>query len=162
ATCKVPLFVLNARQSAEEGKADPFASVAAQLVAIGAKGVVAMSYSVYARTAALFIERFYERLVQHQTLPAAVAAARQRLHADAARRSLVGPRELQDGMVPTLYQQEPGYAPIRPSRSRRKAGEEAEAEAMALRRRTEDVCPEGRFGFIGRDYDVLRLERALR
>src|SRR5262249_21375466 len=51
AACKVPLFVLNACQSAEEGRDDPFASVAAQLVAIGATGVVAMSYSVYASAA---------------------------------------------------------------------------------------------------------------
>jgi len=68
ATCRVPLFVLNACQSAEEGEQDPFSSVASQLVAIGAKGVVAMSYSVYADAAALFMGMFYERLVEHASL----------------------------------------------------------------------------------------------
>lgn len=80
AACQVPLFVLNACQSAQQSGSDAYSSVAAQLVAVGADGVVAMSYSVYARTASLFIERFYERLVNHSTLAEAVAAARQRLY----------------------------------------------------------------------------------
>jgi hypothetical protein len=46
ASAQVPLFVLNACQSAIEGAKDPFSSVATQLIATGAKGVVAMSYSV--------------------------------------------------------------------------------------------------------------------
>ena len=62
ATCRVPLFVLNACQSAEEGAEDAFSSVASQLVAVGATGVVAMSYSVYATSAARFMRRFYETL----------------------------------------------------------------------------------------------------
>jgi len=77
AASHVPLFVLNACQSAEEGKRDAFSSVAAQLVATGATGVVAMSYSVLASAAALFIERFYEELVRQKPLSEAVAAARQ-------------------------------------------------------------------------------------
>jgi tetratricopeptide (TPR) repeat protein len=161
ATCRVPLFVLNACQSAEEGPADPFSSVAAQLVAVGARGVVAMSYSVYAATAALFMGRFYERLAAGASLSEAVAAARQRLYASPERPSAVGPLELRDWPVPALYQQEIRYTPIPATAGLATPDVEAPSEPV-LRRRAEEVCPEGRFGFIGRDYDLLRIERALR
>ncbi|MEM3554980.1 MAG: Fe-S-containing protein, partial [Candidatus Micrarchaeaceae archaeon] len=154
ANCKVPLFVLNACQSAEEGKANPFSSVASQLVAIGAQGVVAMSYSVYADAVALFMQRFYEKLAQHAPLSEAVAEARRRLFATPQRSSVVGDLELRDWMVPALYQQQYRFVPI----PREIATEEAGADVL---RRAEEVCPAGHFGFIGRDYDILRLERAL-
>jgi len=156
---RVPFFVLNACRSAEEGEAHLFSSIASQLVAVGAKGVVAMSYSVYAVTAALFIERFYERLVQHASLAEAVAEARRRLYAEPDRSSVVGPLELQDWMVPALYQQEFRFVPIPESTGAVTADEKEEgAEPQAD---VEETCPEGRFGFIGRDYDLVRLERAL-
>ncbi len=160
ATCKVPLFVLNACQSAEEGMADAYSSVASQLVAIGAKGVVAMSYSVYADAAASFMERFYEKLVGGASLSAAVAAGRKQLFAEPDRVSVVGNLELRDWMVPTLYQQEQGYVPI-PQVEMVTVAAEGTEEAVQ-RQKAEEVCPEGRFGFIGRDYDMLRIERALR
>jgi tetratricopeptide (TPR) repeat protein len=160
ATCKVPLFVLNACQSAEEGKADAYSSVASQLVAIGAKGVVAMSYSVYADAAASFIKRFYEKLVGGALLSAAVAAGRKQLFAQPNRASVVGNLELRDWVVPTLYQQEQGYVPA-PRAEAVMAGEEGTEEAVQPQE-AEEVCPAGRFGFIGRDYDILRIERALR
>ena len=160
ATCRVPLFVLNACQSSEEGQEDAFSSVASQLVAIGAKGVVAMSYSVYATSASRFMQRFYENVVGHASLSEAVAAARQRLYTEPDHESIVGTLELRDWMVPTLYQQEYRFVPI-PEGAGAAAAEEEEQEAV-LRQRAEEVCPEGRFGFIGRDYDILCIERALR
>ena len=159
AACHVPLFVLNACQSAQEGGTDPFSSVAAQLVAVGARGVVAMSHSVYADTAALFMQRFYARLVAHSPLAEAVAAGRQRLHATPDRNSVIGPLELRDWMVPVLYQQDVTYIPIShdvPAVPDIKVPDEIRREEAERR------CPEGRFGFVGRDYDILRLERALR
>ncbi|MBU7018636.1 MAG: CHAT domain-containing protein [Theionarchaea archaeon] len=155
ATCRVPLFILNACQSAEEGKTDSYASVASQLVAVGAKGVVAMSYSVYGVAASKFMERFYETLINHASLSEAVAQARLKLYADADRVSLVGERKLQDWMVPTLYQQEYDYVPIQEYQY---TGEEP---LIDMRKKAEEVCPEGKYGFIGRDYDILRIERCL-
>jgi tetratricopeptide (TPR) repeat protein len=160
ATCKVPLFVLNACQSAEEGKVEAYSSVASQLVAIGAKGVVAMSYSVYADAAASFMERFYEKLVGGASLSVAVAAGRKRLFTQPDRTSVVGNLELRDWMVPALYQQEQGYVPV-PQAEAVMVGEERTDGVVQLQR-VEEACPAGRFGFIGRDYDILRIERALR
>jgi len=153
---KVPLFVLNACQSAEEGKDDPYSSVASQLIAIGARGVVAMSYSVYATTAALFMKRFYESLMNRQSLSDAVAAGRRTLQTNIHRESVIGPKELQDWIVPCLYQQEYQYFPFP-----KEISKSAEKEDENLEKHVEEVCPEGRFGFIGRDYDILRIERAL-
>lgn len=159
ATCKVPLFVLNACQSAQEGKADAFGSVASQLLAVGARGVVAMSYSVYATTASRFIERFYESLAHHKTLAEAVADARNTLYADASHDSVVGKIELRDWIVPVLYQQERSYVPVSPD-----AGTQTEKQANAVDafEQANATCPARQFGFIGRDYDMLRIERALR
>ncbi|MFH1743400.1 MAG: tetratricopeptide repeat protein, partial [bacterium] len=160
ATSKIPLFVLNACQSAEEGKSDPYSSVASQLVAVGAKGVVAMSYSVYATTAALFIRRFYESLVRHSSLAEAVAAGRQELYSNPHRDSVIGALELRDWLVPTLYQQEAKYIPIPEGMGA--VPDEESAEEKDTGKGVEEKCPEGRFGFIGRDYDILRIERAMR
>ncbi|MBM3216691.1 tetratricopeptide repeat protein, partial [Candidatus Poribacteria bacterium] len=163
AACHVPLFVLNACQSAEEGAKDPFASVASRLVAVGAKGVVAMSYSVYADAAALFMDRFYERLVAQDSLSKAVAAGRRRLLGEPRRDSKAGMRELRDWIVPALYQQETGYVPLMGAASAAEP-EEGTLEPVETARwqRVAASCPEGRYGFIGRDNDILHIERAFR
>jgi hypothetical protein len=119
-----------------------------------------MSYSVYASTAARFMERFYERLVDHASLAEAVAAGRQRVFAEPEHDSLIGPLTLRDWLVPTLYQQEYGLVPVPPGATTAVAVEATAAEAV--RQQAEVACPAGKFGFVGRDYDLLRIERALR
>ncbi|MGD2248504.1 MAG: tetratricopeptide repeat protein [Candidatus Methanofastidiosia archaeon] len=153
-TCKVPLFVLNACKSAQEGR-DPYASVASQLVASGARGVVAMSYSVYSTAAAVFMKQVYESLVCQEQLSEAITAGRMILYANPERDSVVGPLRLRDWMVPVLYQKEPGYTPVTHIDKR------DISTIDRIIQYTKTVCPEGQFGFIGRDYDILRIERAL-
>jgi tetratricopeptide (TPR) repeat protein len=160
ASCRVPLFILNACQSAQEGETDPFSSVASQLVSNGITGVVAMSYSVYVDTATMFMERFYRELAEHKPLSEAVAAARLRLYAEPERQSVVGPIELQDWLVPALYQQHPGFVPI-PEGSGVAPAESEEVGAVNVREHAKQACPEGQHGFIGRDDDILTIERAL-
>jgi len=153
-TCRVPLFVLNACQSAREGR-DPYSSVASQLVASGAEGVLAMSYSIYSTAVAKFMHQFYQALIDQKLLSEAVAAGRQTLYADSYRDSVVGPLKLQDWMIPVLYQKEYGYTPIETVEER----DFSDAERVILS--AQEVCPEGQFGFVGRDYDLLQIERAL-
>jgi len=124
------------------------------LIATGAKGVVAMSYSVYAITAARFMQRFYEQLISHASLSEAVAAARRMLWTKRDHETSAGKIELLDWMVPVLYQQEYSVVPI-PEGIR-------ESEEGIDFAKVEDKCPEGLYGFIGRDFDILRIERALR
>lgn len=160
AKAQVPLFVLNACQSAVEGEKEAFSSVASQLIAVGAKGVVAMGYSVYASAATQFIQKFYENLIRNKSLSEAVAAGRLSLYTNSFRDSVVGKMEFRDWMVPTLYQQEQNYIPIPSGVSSATLGLDLRVEN--LRQRAEELCPEGRFGFIGRDNDILRIERNLR
>lgn len=153
--CNVPIFVLNACKSAQEGK-ESFSSVATRLVALGAKGVVAMGYSVYAVGAKHFIGRLYEQLVQGNSLANAVAAGRREMINKKLRPSPKDDLPLQDWLIPVLYQQE-SYTPFR------KASNIQEKDSTDLDQfLLIDLPEEEAYGFIGRDYDILRLERAFR
>jgi tetratricopeptide (TPR) repeat protein len=154
AACNVPLFVLNACRSAQEGRENPYSAVATQLVATGAKGVVAMSYSVHKTAASKFMQQFYETLVGNATLGEAVAAGRRKLHSDPFRGSVVGPLEFKDWMVPCLYQQAE-YTPIVKG-----AAVVGEANNLVYKQAIK-TCEEGQYGFVGRDYNFLEIERAL-
>src|SRR6476661_2341409 len=157
--CRVPIFILNACKSGQAGE-EAFSSVAGQLVKLGAKGVVAMAYSVYATGAKHFMGRLYGELVRGQDIASAVAAGRKSMSIDKQRPSPKGLLPLQDWLVPVLYQQEP-CRPFRP-----KAGTPSFADLMG-EDDTEatlavDLPDVSAYGFIGRDYDILSLERAFR
>lgn len=110
--CRVPIFLLNACKSGQAGE-EPFSSVAGQLVKLGAKGVVAMAYSVYAEGAKHFMARLYGELVRGESIASAVAAGRKSMSIQKLRPSPKGNLPLQDWLVPVLYQQEP-YTPFTP------------------------------------------------
>ena len=73
--------------------------------------------------------------------------------ADPFRESVVGLLELKDWMVPCLYQQVK-YTPITRGAAVKEVQNLVYQEALR-------VCEEGQFGFLGRDYDFLEIERAL-
>jgi hypothetical protein len=159
ADCRVPIFVLNACKSAQEGE-EKFSSVATRLVSLGAKGVVAMAYSVYAQAAKHFMGRLYGELAAGATLDSAVAAGRKDVLNKPQRPSPKGDKPLQDWLVPVLYQQE-SYTPFIPTTT--------DIDVLDIEAFLEPTVSnlvgfpqEGRYGFIGRDYDILRLERAFR
>jgi tetratricopeptide (TPR) repeat protein len=159
ADCRVPIFVLNACKSAQEGE-EKFSSVATRLVSLGAKGVVAMAYSVYAQAAKHFMGRLYGELAAGATLDSAVAAGRKDVLNKRLRPSPKGDKPLQDWLVPVLYQQE-SYTPFIPTTT--------DTDVLDIEAFLEPTVSnlvgfpeEGAYGFIGRDYDILRLERAFR
>ncbi|MBD0310568.1 MAG: CHAT domain-containing protein, partial [Microcoleus sp. T1-bin1] len=159
ADCRVPIFVLNACKSAQEGE-EKFSSVATRLVSLGAKGVVAMAYSVYAQAAKHFMGRLYGELAAGATLDSAVAAGRKDVLNKPQRPSPKGDKPLQDWLVPVLYQQE-SYTPFIPTTT--------DIDVLDIQDFLEPTVSnlvgfpeEGAYGFIGRDYDILRLERAFR
>jgi tetratricopeptide (TPR) repeat protein len=157
--CRVPVFVLNACKSGQAGE-EAFSSVAGQLVKLGAKGVVAMAYSVYATGAKHFMRRLYGELVRGQDIASAVAAGRKSMSIDKQRPSPKGLLPLQDWLVPVLYQQEP-YQPFTPS-TVPTSREERRKPRQPAKCRLSNLPQEGSYGFIGRDYDILLLERAFR
>ncbi len=158
--CRVPIFVLNACKSAQEGDGS-FSSVATRLVSLGAKGVVAMAYNVQVEAAKHFIGRFYQQLVLGTDVSTAVAAARRQVLNQRLRPSPKGDLPLADWMVPVLYQQET-YMPFVPTSN---FTEDILNIDNFLEEPVSNLVgfPEqGRYGFIGRDYDILRLERSFR
>ncbi len=162
ADCRVPIFVLNACKSAQEGE-EKFSSVATRLVSLGAKGVVAMAYSVYAQAAKHFMGRLYGELAAGATLDSAVAAGRKDVLNKPLRPSPKGDKPLQDWLVPVLYQQE-SYQPFSKVGSAHPTNEIPDIEDF-LEPTVSNLVgfpEEGAYGFIGRDYDILRLERAFR
>jgi hypothetical protein len=162
ADCRVPIFVLNACKSGQAG-ADPFSSVATRLISMGAKGVVAMAYSVYAEAAKYLIGRLYEQLVSGDSLSSALAAGRRQILNQPQRPSPKGLLPLQDWMVPVLYQQE-SYTPF-PHRTNTKSLAEIVGEVAAVIPESAtpiDLPEAGAYGFVGRDNEILRLERAFR
>jgi tetratricopeptide (TPR) repeat protein len=165
--CRVPIFVLNACQSAQEGEG-AFSSVATALVSVGATGVVAMAYSVYVEAARQFMGRFYGDLTRGATVAGAVASGRRAVLNQQLRPSPKGDLPLQDWLVPVLYQQE-GYTPL-PARQETPSFETllTQAQRVGTGVATMDpsetgvLPPSGTYGFIGRDYELMRLERAFR
>ncbi|MDJ0621144.1 MAG: tetratricopeptide repeat protein [Calothrix sp. MO_192.B10] len=159
ADCGVPIFVLNACKSAREGE-ENFSSVASRLVSLGAKGVVAMAYKVYAVAARHFIGRLYGELVRGGSIAHAVAAGRKAILNHPQRPSPKGDKVLRDWLVPVLYQQEP-YTPFIVENNTDIPDIDDFVETLYIT--SLHGFPEvGAYGFIGRDYDILRLERAFR
>ncbi|HLK67371.1 MAG TPA: tetratricopeptide repeat protein [Bryobacteraceae bacterium] len=155
--CAVPGVVLNACQSAmvkQESK-DAFSSVAAALLRGGAGSVVAMAYSLYVSGAQEFFPAFYRNFFETGSVAEATRAGRQQMRTQNQRVSVRGRFELDDWLLPVLYQQTSldfSFA----------------TKAAATMPRSEPPLPEefGRDkradGFIGRDAALLELERAMR
>ncbi|MFN6528932.1 tetratricopeptide repeat protein [Nostoc sp. ChiSLP03a] len=159
--CRVPIFVLNACKSGQVGE-EAFSSVAGQLVKLGAKGVVAMAYSVYAKGAEHFVGRLYGELVRGECIATAVAAGRKSMSIEKMRPSPKGNLPLQDWLVPVLYQQEP-YTPFVPQKTAPSFADlMAQADNISESSKAVGLPDESAYGFIGRDYEILRLERAFR
>ncbi len=150
-------MVMNACQSGMiDGQAqDPFASVAAGLLKAGVRSVVAMGYSLCVSGAKAFIPAFYERLFSTGKVSEAVRAGRGKMLQQPARDCIVGQLPLQDWVVPVLYQQLSSESVVLPKlQPAEGAGEEASTLLGNAR-------VDGDYGFIGRGWDIQRLERAM-
>ena len=136
--------------------------MATRLVSLGAKGVVAMGYSVYAEGAKHFIGRLYQDLVNGASLDMAVASGRREMLNKRERPSVKGNLPLADWMVPVLYQQE-NYTPFVATTT--DAEDIPDLDDFLEEPKISNLVdlPEpGAYGFVGRSYDILRLERGFR
>ena len=157
----VPVVMLNACQS---GMSDPdalYPSIGGELIKTGALGVVAMAYSVYVHTATQFMARVYESLINGHTLARAVTVAREALVAQDERESPIGPISLQDWVVPVLFQSgnvqlfEPSETELHLD-----AGMGIIEDKQAAAGAEINLPKQPDYGFIGRDADIWRLEKA--
>jgi len=148
----IPAVVLNACQSGmiDSQAQDAFASVATALLKAGVRSITAMAYSLYVSAAQQLLPAFYERLFASGEFAEAVRAGRQQMLAHRGRVCARGTYDLDDWLVPVLYQQADLALPFV---SARPVAKEAAAPVLP-----EVDLP---YGFIGRDGLILQLERAL-
>jgi hypothetical protein len=133
-----------------------YGSLAAEVADKGVAGVVAMRYNVYVVTAAQFVADLYTHLLAGRTLGEAAAAGRRGLAADPTRALGAAPVNLQDWMVPTVYEAAPtplvGRATGVPLRITLHGGDARAGDG--------DVPGAPDIGFFGRDDALLALDRA--
>jgi tetratricopeptide (TPR) repeat protein len=159
----VKLAVLTACRSAVGNTDDALSSVAAQFIRSGVDAVMAMSASVLVVTATRYTEALYRALAAGTPAPVAQERARQALHDD-QRRTLHHRWADDEGTVVTLrdwwlphyYQQRSvSLQPAKPTRKRKKVPE------VTLPHLNADLPVAPRYGFSGRSYELLRIERTL-
>lgn len=164
---QIPIAVLNACQSAMQTRtASPQAgappslvddtSLGSRLMAAGVQLVLGMGYSVTVSAAQLLMTTLYRRLLDGRPLHEAIRAARLELYQQRERRAAYDQSiELADWLLPVVYENRP--VQLRPAPF---AHAQAEADwytAQARRYR----APVPAYGFVGRDVDILELERGL-
>ena len=143
------------------------ASVASTLLNAGAHGVVAMGYIVRAKAAAVFMRAFYHRLLEGGSAAEAITSGRLAMHGHPERPTSFGDVPLQDWMIP-IYHERMRLRLFRPPNR----GEDPERTLKAslkeqqLRSPAEESAAqlpkEPRHGFVGRDLELLEIERGLR
>jgi tetratricopeptide (TPR) repeat protein len=159
----VKLAVLTACQSALGSADDLFSSIAARLIKSGMDAVIAMSASVLVVSASRYAKAFYQALSDPVSggmlVPTAHERARQALHDDPRRHvhqrshdESGVPVRLQDWWLPHIYQQRP--LALRPDRPADGRGRQPPPLHTGL-------TPAPRYGFTGRAYELMLVERAL-
>jgi tetratricopeptide (TPR) repeat protein len=149
----IPVVVLNACQSAKQSTQQE--CLGSLLMQAGIQGVVAMAYSVTVSAATLFVKTLYEELLKHQDFNAATRRARFELHQDKNRNAYHNQViALEDWLLPVSYQHKPIKLALRAFY--------AEEEANWYEQQTKQYQPpHTSYGFVGRDLDVLDIEKRL-
>ena len=149
---QIPVAVLNACQSGKQ-VGDRETSLGSRLMAAGVQTVLAMGYTVTVSAAELMMQTLYGRLFAGSDLTAAIRAARLELHNRKGRRAYFNQVvDLEDWMLPVAYQNRAVRLAVREF-----TPEEAGAHFERQARRYQP--PQVSYGFVGRDLDVLEIER---
>lgn len=169
--CKVPLMVLSACQSAMQKETNPYASVAARLIRSGVGSVLAMNYSVLVAATQKLFAAFYAALANAKTIGQAVEESRAALLADIKRHTFTRRNQegelveetvcLRDWFLPALYQQ--ASDPVVFSASAQPATTAAPKTmppALTNPNLPGALPAASKYGFHGRSYELLQLERA--
>ncbi|GGL96742.1 tetratricopeptide repeat protein [Micromonospora yangpuensis] len=150
---RVPVAVLNACQSAKEPVSE--ASLAQRLVAAGVPVAIGMAYSVTVSAAQLAMPLLYAALTQGDDLVDAVQAARRSLFDAKGRQAYFDQQlDLEDWVLPVFFHQRDVRLALA------EMSVEQENRFLEYEARVRDE-PRPEYGFIGRDLDVLAIERRL-
>ncbi|HEX3642727.1 MAG TPA: CHAT domain-containing protein [Ktedonobacteraceae bacterium] len=151
---QVPITILNACQSGKQIGASE-TSLGSRLMQAGVQTVLAMGYSVTVSAAKLLIGTLYSQFFAKNDLSTAIRSARQKLYNSKGRQAYYGYTiDLEDWLLPVVYQNQ-----LQSLRARDLTPE----ESVAYYGKEEKRYPQPRtnYGFVGRDLDILYIERYL-
>ncbi|MEM9090902.1 MAG: CHAT domain-containing protein, partial [Cyanobacteria bacterium P01_F01_bin.53] len=138
-----------------EGLAAQETSLGSRLMAAGMQVVVAMGYSVTVSAARILMETLYAQLFAQGDVVKAIQRGRYELYARKARRAHFNMQvRLEDWMLPVVYANGAVDLNLRPF-----TAEEEEAYYEAQDGQYRFAAPT--FGFVGRDLEILKIEKAL-
>ena len=159
---RIPVCILNACQSgkqlgsqAEQAEDYRETSLGSRLMAAGMQMVVAMGYSVTVTAAAVLIRDLYQALFGGKAIEEAIRLGRLELFNRKERRAYFNQFiELEDWLLPVVYSNQPVDFRLREFTA---PEEELYFESLAQEFRFNP--PE--YSFVGRDLDILRIEKGL-
>jgi tetratricopeptide (TPR) repeat protein len=152
----VPITILNACQSGMQiGERET--SLGSCLMQAGVQLVLAMGYSVTVSAAELMMRTLYQKLFENDDLTVAIRHARAELYNHKERRAYFDQKiDLEDWLLPVVYQNAPvALQPRELTPPERAAWFESKAEEKSY------IPPEPTYGFVGRDLDILQIEKRL-
>jgi len=166
----IPIVILEACRGSDLSAKNIYGSVAPALLECGVGSVIAFSHSVHVKTAKIFVERFYQEMVQGKTVGQAVEECRSAIHADKSRWLHYGPGaatiNLQDWFIPQLYQVGADPALIldeeKPSSQPKTASHTPASRETENKKKLHGFPPPPIYKFQGRALEMLELERAFR
>lgn len=149
----IPIAILNACQAGKETGTSE-SSLGSRLMQAGVQLVLAMGYSVTVSAARLLMSTLYRKLFDQHDLSTAISQARQELYNNKERRAYSNYTiDLEDWLLPIVYQNQPPRLTTR-------AFTPQEEERYYERRDSYKPTQPG-FGFVGRDLDILQIEKRL-
>ena len=158
----IPVCILNACQSGKQVKngseveeSSRETSLGSRLMSAGMQIVVAMGYSVTVSAAKLMMEQVYKNLFAGQEITEAIRLGRRELYNNKARKAYFNTHiDLEDWLLPVVYSNQ------RVNLNLRKFTAEEEEEYFNQKAELYQYTPP-EYGFIGRDLEILKIEKAL-
>ena len=130
-------------------------SLGSRLMTSGVQMVVAMGYSVTVSAAALMMETLYGQLFADKGVPEAIRLGRKTLYDRKNRRGYYDQMvELEDWLLPVVYANREVDLRLREFEPREKA-------EYLVQRRQRYRFEQPTYGFVGRDLEILKIEKAL-
>jgi tetratricopeptide (TPR) repeat protein len=155
----IPVCILNACQSGKQvfvGEEDyRETSFGSCLMAAGMQVVVAMGYSVTVSAATLMMQKLYQHLFDQESLAEAIRLSRLELFNSKQRKAYFNQTiDLEDWLLPVVYSNQSVNFNLQEFTPEE---EEKYYESIATQYR----FPSPTYGFIGRDLEILKIEKAL-
>ena len=151
---QIPIAILNACQSGKQ-ISDRESSLGSMFVQAGVQMVIAIGYSITVSAAELMMCILYSKLFANNDLLTAIRYARQELYNNKERRAYFNQRiELEDWLLPVVYQNQAPLLNVREFTPE-------EHRAYYLREAERFPDPKTRNEFVGRDMDILQIEKLL-